>query len=157
MTYLGWLYRWGTPITLIGDDTDQIANARRELVRIGIDDVAGSATADLQRWNNGSGGVSSYRVADFAALATLDDRNAVRVLDVRREDEFTTAHVVGAVNIPVHELLERVAELDEADIWVHCASGYRASVAASLIDTIGKSVVLVDDTFERAMDLGLTT
>lgn len=156
VTYLGWLYRWGTPITLIGNDTDQIVDARRELVRIGIDDVAGSATADLQRWNN-SGGVSSYRVADFAALAALDDRTGVRVLDVRREDEFITAHVVGAVNIPVHELLERVAELDEADIWVHCASGYRASVAASLIDTLGKSVVLVDDTFERAVDLGLTT
>lgn len=156
VTYLGWLYRWGTPITLIGDHRDQIADARRELVRIGIDDVTGSATADVEQWS-GSGSVSSYRVADFAALAGLENRGAVRVLDVRREDEYSSAHVVDAVNIPVHELLTRAAEIGDADIWVHCASGYRASVAASLLDTVGKSVVLVDDEFDSAVDLGLTT
>ena len=37
VTYLGWLYTWGVPLTLIGDDHDQIAAAQRELVRIGVD------------------------------------------------------------------------------------------------------------------------
>jgi rhodanese-related sulfurtransferase len=36
---------------------------------------------------------------------------------------------------------------------VHCASGYRASIAASLLDRAGRDVVLIDDDFENAKDL----
>ena len=53
VTYLGWLYTWGAPLTLIGDDHDQIAAAQRELVRIGVDNVAGSAVGDVSRFANG--------------------------------------------------------------------------------------------------------
>jgi hydroxyacylglutathione hydrolase len=155
VTYLGWLYRWGVPLTLIGDDEDQIAEARRELVRIGIDDVDGSAAITPDRWS-GIDGLASYPVSDFAALAK-HDRTGVSVLDVRRADEFSAEHVTGAVNIPVHELLNRIADLDGEQIWVHCASGYRASVGAALLDSAGKDVVLIDDSFDNAVELGLTT
>ena len=155
LTYLGWLYRWGSPITLIGDDRDQIAEARRELVRIGIDEVDGSATADLNHWSR-TGAIDSYRVADFEALAGVGDRDGLSIVDVRREDEFSSAHISGAVNIPVHTLLDRLDELGDREIWVHCASGYRASVAASVLDGAGKNVVLLDDTFDSAVELGLT-
>ena len=57
------------------------------------------------------------------------------VLDVRRDDEFQESHVPKAINIPVHELAERLDELPAGEIWVHCASGYRASVAASILDS----------------------
>jgi hydroxyacylglutathione hydrolase len=156
VTYLGWLYRGGSPLTLIGDDEDQIADAIRELVRIGIDDVGGSAAIPPDRWS-GIDGLASYPVSDFAALAQQHDRTGVSVLDVRRADEFSAEHVTGAVNIPVHELLNRIADLDGKQIWVHCASGYRASVGAALLDSAGKDVVLIDDSFDNAVELGLTT
>jgi hydroxyacylglutathione hydrolase len=155
VTYIGWLYRWGAPLTLIGDDENQIADATRELVRIGIDDVDGSATVESDRWSE-IDALSSYPVADFSALAATDDRDGLQILDVRRADEFAEGHVWGAVNIPVHELLDRLAELNDKKIWVHCASGYRASVAASLLDGAGKEVVLIDDNFDHAVELGLT-
>ncbi|OYW43894.1 hypothetical protein B7Z28_00455, partial [Candidatus Saccharibacteria bacterium 32-45-3] len=62
------------------------------------------------------------------------------------------------VNIPLHELMTQMEKLpkDKA-IWVHCASGYRASIAASLIDRSGRTPVLVDDTFEHAIELGLAS
>ncbi len=75
---------------------------------------------------------------------------------MRREDAFSAAHINGAVNIPVHTLLDRLDDLGDEEIWVHCASGYRASVAASLLDGAGKTVVLLDDTFDSAVELGLT-
>jgi glyoxylase-like metal-dependent hydrolase (beta-lactamase superfamily II)/rhodanese-related sulfurtransferase len=155
VTYVGWLYRWGAPLTLIGDDESQIADATRELVRIGIDGVGGSATIDPDGWR-GINELSSYPVADFNALAAVDDRDGLQILDVRRADEFSAGHVAGAVNIPVHELPDRLAELNGRKIWVHCASGYRASVAASLLDGAGKQVVLIDDNFDNAVALGLT-
>jgi rhodanese-related sulfurtransferase len=41
-------------------------------------------------------------------------------------------------------------------VWVHCASGYRSSIAASYLDRAGISVVLIDDDFDNAVKLGLT-
>ncbi|MDT5007209.1 MAG: hypothetical protein QOJ24_4385 [Mycobacterium sp.] len=153
VTYLGWLHPWGTPLTLIGEDEDQIADARRELARIGVDDIAGSA--DIQHVENAVA-VRSYRVADFVALAKAIGSGEMTVLDVRQPDEFTESHVQGAVNIPLHELIDRVNVLPVGEVWVHCASGYRASIAASILDRHGRDVVLIDDEFDRAAELNLT-
>jgi hydroxyacylglutathione hydrolase len=153
VTYLGWLHPWGTPLTLIGEDEDQIADARRELARIGVDDIAGSA--DIQHVENAVA-VRSYRVADFVALAKAFGSGEMTVLDVRQPDEFTESHVQGAVNIPLHELIDRVNVLPVGEVWVHCASGYRASIAASILDRHGRDVVLIDDEFDRAAELNLT-
>jgi hydroxyacylglutathione hydrolase len=153
VTYLGWLHPWGTPLTLIGEDEDQIADARRELARIGVDDIAGSA--DIQHVENAVA-VRSYRVADFVALAKAFGSGEMTVLDVRQPDEFTESHVQGAVNIPLHELIDRVNVLPAGEVWVHCASGYRASIAASILDRHGRDVVLIDDEFDRAAELNLT-
>jgi rhodanese-related sulfurtransferase len=43
----------------------------------------------------------------------------------------------------------------EGEVWVHCASGYRASVAASFIDAAGRPVVAIDDEFANAEKVGL--
>jgi hydroxyacylglutathione hydrolase len=155
VTYLGWLYRWGAPLTLIGEHEHQIAEAKRELVRIGIDDVGGSAAITPELWGE-IDGLASYPVSDFAALAQRD-RAGLSVLDVRRADEFSAEHVTGALNIPVHELPDRTSDLAGEQIWVHCASGYRASVGAALLAHAGKDVVLVDDSFDNAVELGLTS
>lgn len=156
VTYLGWLYAWGEPLTLIGDDADQIATARRGLVRIGVDDVRGAATGDIGKLA-GELGLRSYRVADFGELAAEMGRDEVAVLDVRRDEEFRDGHVHKAINIPVHELMRRLDELPNGEIWVHCASGYRASVAASILDKYGRATVLVDDNYGAAEELGLTS
>ena len=41
------------------------------------------------------------------------------------------------------------------EVWVHCAGGYRASVAASMLDTAGRTLVAIDDSFDNAADSGL--
>jgi rhodanese-related sulfurtransferase len=42
-------------------------------------------------------------------------------------------------------------------VWVHCAAGYRASIAASFLDAAGRTVVAVDDEYDRAARAGLPT
>jgi glyoxylase-like metal-dependent hydrolase (beta-lactamase superfamily II)/rhodanese-related sulfurtransferase len=153
VTYLGWLHPWGTGLTLIGEDESQIVDARRELARIGVDDIAGSA--DIEAVGNAAD-MRTYRVADFVALAKAVGSGEMTVLDVRQADEFADSHVRGAVNIPLHELIDRVNGLPGGEVWVHCASGYRASIAASILDRHGRDVVLIDDEFGRAADLNLT-
>jgi rhodanese-related sulfurtransferase len=79
----------------------------------------------------------------------------VVVLDVRRGDEHDAARIGGAVNIPLHELLHRLADVPAGEIWVHCAGGYRASVAASMLDAAGRSIVAIEDSFDNAAQAGL--
>ena len=150
-TYLGWTLRWGTPVTLVGDTTEQVAEAQRQMVRIGIDRPAGSAEGGIDTWAAG-GEVRSYRNATFADLADTRADDAVVVLDVRRDDEFAEGRIDGAVHIPLHELEERLDEVPDGTVWVHCASGYRASIAASLLDRAGRSVVAIDDEWAAAAE-----
>lgn len=154
VTYLGWLYSWGSPLTLIGDSESQIADARRELARIGVDNLTGSAVGEVHTLTAGTP-LRSYRVADFADLAeALGTRRPV-VLDVRQRGEFDGGHIPDALNIPLHEISRRIDEVPGGEVWVHCASGYRSSIAASLIDRADRAVVLIDDDFEKAENLGL--
>jgi hydroxyacylglutathione hydrolase len=157
VTYLGWLYHCGTPLTLIGENEEQILEARRELVRIGIDHLAGAATGDITALAGGEQ-LRSYRVSDFAGLAERmaaadDPRNQqgpVQILDARRNDERARGGVRGSLHIPLHELSERIDEVPTGEVWVYCGSGYRASVAASVLDGPGRAVVLVDDSYGNA-------
>ena len=48
-TYLGWLIPWGTPLTLLGESAEDVTEAQRELVRIGIDRPAAHATGGPDR------------------------------------------------------------------------------------------------------------
>lgn len=156
VAYLGWLYDWGEPLTLIGESTNQIAEARRELVRIGIDELEGAAVGEVGSLSAGAE-LRSYRVASFTDLAEVVESADLTILDVRQQPEFESGHIPGAVNIPLHKLIERMSDVPEGEVWVHCASGYRSSIAASLIDRPGRTVVLVDDEYENAEKLQLTT
>jgi hydroxyacylglutathione hydrolase len=40
-------------------------------------------------------------------------------------------------------------------VWVHCAGGYRASVAASFLSAAGRALVAIDDTFDNAREVDL--
>ncbi|OBG57424.1 rhodanese-like domain-containing protein [Mycobacterium sp. E735] len=157
VNYVGWLYAWGAPLTLIGEDADQVAEAQRELARIGVDRLTGSATGDIRELTAGSE-LRSYRVASFEDVVEALDDARVLVLDVRQAGEFDGGHVRDAVNVALHELPQRLGELPEdRELWIHCASGYRASIAAALLDRQGRDVVLIDDEYDNAEKLGITT
>lgn len=151
VTYLGWLYRYGTPLTLIGESEEQIADARRELVRIGVD-LVGAAVGDIATLADGRP-LRSYPVSDFAGLAVAMRRGPVRVLDARRNDERAGGYVRGSQHIPLHALAERIAEVPDGQVWVYCASGYRSSIAASVLDRPGRQVVLVNDSYDDAVKI----
>jgi hydroxyacylglutathione hydrolase len=154
VTYLGWTIRWGTPVTLVGDTRADVAEAQRQLARIGIDHPSGAATGGLDVWGAG-GELRSYRSATFADLPTDRDDGDVVVLDVRRHDEWRDGHLDGAIHIPLDELEDRIDEVPRhVPVWVHCESGFRASIAASLLDRDGCEVVVIHDDWGHGADLG---
>jgi len=153
-TYLSWLIPWGTPLTLLGHTPEQIAEAQRELTRIGIDRPAAAAVGHPEQWAGGRA-LRSYPVADFADLEAIRHHRDVVILDVRRDQEWDASHLTGAVHIPIHQLPSRLADVPEGEVWVHCEAGYRASVATSILDAAGRAVVAVDDEYARAVGAGV--
>jgi len=149
VTYLGWLIPWGTPLTLIGANSKQVAEVQRELVRIGIDRPAAQTTAPVEKLA-ADRPLARYRTASFADLAQARRDGEVHVLDVRRDTEWNDSHLDGAQHIPLHCLPDRVDEIPSGTVWVHCASGFRAAIAASLLDAAGKDVIAIDDDFTQA-------
>ena len=152
-TYLGWLIPWGTPLTLLGQGPEQVAEAQRELVRIGIHGLAAAATGRPDAWT-GSQPLRSYPVADFAAWlwsAAIAMSSSWTSAAIRNGAPPTSAAplIFPCTSCP------RLAEVPAGEVWVHCEAGYRASVAASFLDAAGRTVVAVDDEYHRAAAAGL--
>ncbi|MGW4197732.1 rhodanese-like domain-containing protein [Streptomyces sp. NPDC005004] len=163
-TYLAWLIPWGKPVTLLAASPEQLATAQRELVRVGIDRPAAAATGEPEGWV--TDGLVSFPRATFADLAARPDAHSDAdpsrhpgprpvVLDVRRDSERAAAFIDGSVHIPLHTLPRRLREVPEGRVWVHCAGGMRAAIAASLLHAVGREVVAIDDGFDAAERAGL--
>ena len=162
VTYLGWLIDWGTPITMLGDDQGQIQLMQRELVRIGIDRPSGYAVGEPASWSTAPADVASYPRIDHAVLAReVAAQPELPLLDVRRRSEFNDGHVRGATNIALHELPAQMAAVvalgaqHPEPLRVYCGSGFRASIACSMLSNAGVKVVHVDDDFANAALAGL--
>ena len=158
VTYLGWILPYDATITLLGESPEQVAEAQREMVRIGLGPAA-MATGKPEDWAAGAP-LGSFPVTDFAGMADElrehPDRDHV-VLDVRRGSEFDARHIEGAVNVPVHAVLAHLESIPHRTLYVHCAGGYRAGLVASILASRGHDVVAIDDSFdESAEQAGLT-
>ncbi|MGY3318916.1 MBL fold metallo-hydrolase [Arthrobacter sp. TE12232] len=151
-TYLGWVLPWGEPLTLVGSQ-EGIEKAIRDLSRIGIESPDAAVGTDPHALAP-QAALASYPRVDWGGVLTGRAAGDT-VLDVRRADEFAASRVVGAVNIPLHELLLRLEDVPAGKLWVHCTSGYRAGVAASLLQRAGRDVVHIDARFADAGPAGI--
>ncbi|HEX6981746.1 MAG TPA: MBL fold metallo-hydrolase [Balneolaceae bacterium] len=135
-------------------DEENVEVAVRDLVRIGLDDIAGYITPDeLEAYHQKEDGLESIETINFEKTAELLKNDENRVLDVRRITEYNEGHIAGAENIAHTRLADRADELDKSKTWlVHCKSGGRASVAAALLDSEGYKVKYIKDKIEKWPD-----
>jgi hydroxyacylglutathione hydrolase len=143
-SYLGWVIPWQTPIILLSEQEAPAVRAQRDLTRIGIDRPAGRYLGPLANVPGAPEPVS-YPVQSFADLPDPRVDHDVMVLDVRRNDEWKAGHIPGAIHMPLPDVLDHAHELPDRQLWVHCAAGFRASIAASLLRRAGHRVVLIND------------
>jgi hydroxyacylglutathione hydrolase len=142
--WVGWIIERGRPLILAGGSPKQLADAHRQLLRIGYDNVAGALDGGLDAWRAAGLPTSSFEVAEIEDLASwVLSAEPMTVLDVRDDDEWTHGHVPGAVHLYVPDVEHHAHELpSEAPIAVHCASGYRAGIAASILERAGFSRII---------------
>ena len=146
-TYLGWIVDRDREVVLLTRNEEEALEASRQLARISYDSVVGfhlmpnAAAVEVPR---------TLSVAKFADLDQVRHKDSVAILDVRRNDERRNSFIQGSVHIPIHELPDRLGELDglrDKEIWVHCAGGYRATLASSILANAGHAVVCVNDDY----------
>ena len=131
---------------------DEVEEAVRDLVRVGLDRVVGWASpGELAGFESAGGALATIEVIDFDEVGRRLPDPGVQVLDVRRATEFAEARIDGAANIAHTRLACRLGELPrDRQLLVHCLSGARASAAVSLLAREGFRVAAVNDIFTQA-------
>ena len=144
-TYVGWLLPFDAPIALVLDPEQDATEAVRQLARIGFDTVRG-VLPGVRAWDAEDRPIGRFARAGIADLrAALSTSEPPRVLDVRQPDEWRGGTIPGSIARFVADLADPELWLpDGGPTWVVCASGFRASIAASLLAAAGREVVAVD-------------
>jgi len=138
--WAGSLLPFDKPIILVTDPGKERETVIR-LARVGFAQMRGYLDGGFPGWK------SSGEPVDMVINVDADEfvmdipfEKRLRIVDVRREAEFADGHVAGALSIPLETLTDpgTMADFDDKDnIYIHCASGYRSMVAASLFKRQG--------------------
>ena len=137
-TWLGWVVPVDRPIVLVLERPSDWDEAIRQALRIGAEGaIVGHLRGGYSAWPDSGGPQESNGRLTVDELATQLDRGGAEaplVIDVRQANEYATGHVPGSVHITAGALPDRLAELPlDRPIATICASGLRASVAASIL------------------------
>jgi glyoxylase-like metal-dependent hydrolase (beta-lactamase superfamily II)/rhodanese-related sulfurtransferase len=137
-TWAGTVLNREKPIVIIAEPGRQEEAATR-LGRIGFDQVAGYLREGIRTLETRPDLVDgTERVAPVFLAEELTSATPPLVLDVRSRKEWQSRRIEGSVNIPLNHLRERLQELPRGrKILVHCAGGYRSSIAASMLQQHG--------------------
>lgn len=144
------------PIYLI-IDKNRVSEAVRDLINVGLDNIAGyAALEDFEDYKNQGGEIEKTEYTSFEKAADILKSNNMQVVDVRKRSEFVEGHVKGAINVPHTRLLERLDEVPESGtLLVHCSAGGRSAVAAALLQRYGRDVLYVDGEISDLTKTGL--
>jgi hydroxyacylglutathione hydrolase len=142
-TWVGWMVQPEQQILLVVENEGDISHAAEHLFRLGYDNVAGYLHGGMTTWQNAALPLDHLSEWTVHELNCRKDEPRVTVLDVRAENEWIEGHVPGAHHIYVPHLEGRLDELDrDQTIAVYCGSGYRASIAASILKKRGFPTVV---------------
>jgi hydroxyacylglutathione hydrolase len=144
-TYVGWLLPFDAPILLVLPDPGEHAmmhDAVMQLARIGFDRVEGYLEGGITAWEESGRTVQNFGLCDVDDVChAVINGETPYLLDVRQQLEWEAGHVPDSQHIFVGELPHRISEVpDDRTIWIACASGYRATMAGSLLAREGRDV-----------------
>lgn len=116
------------------------------LSRVGYDNVIGYLQGGIENWKASGKEIDSIQSISSAELAAIYDNNpSIQILDVRKQSEFLSEHIVQAQNVPLDTINDNMQELDKNNTYyVHCAGGYRSMIFISILRARG---------FEKLIDV----
>jgi len=140
-TWLGWVVDADQPVILLVEDADALDDLARQALRIGFESMVGYIDGGLHAWRASGRTVEVGSAVDVGRLATQlsgGGPDAPLVIDVRQASEYEAGHVPGSRHIGAGELPSVLDGLPrDRPIATICASGFRASIAASMLRVAG--------------------
>ena len=122
------------------------------LARVGYDNSIGYLEGGFKSWLAADEDVETVQEVNVTDMAELY-KSDINILDVRRESEFASQHVVGAVNFPLDFINRNMSLLDRnKKYFLHCMGGYRSMSAISILKARGfEKLVNVEGGFNQLM------
>ncbi|HEV2489348.1 MAG TPA: rhodanese-like domain-containing protein [Candidatus Acidoferrales bacterium] len=127
-------------IILVAEDPERLQESQMRLARVGIEKVEGFLDGGMQVWEKA--GLKTAQVPEISVLdlaRAIGEKNGdLQVIDVRKAAEWEAGHIEQARLKPLDQLRNLLSDLDpQRPIAVHCKSGYRSSIATSLLEEAG--------------------
>jgi len=143
-SWAGALVGLETDIVLVAGNAERAAESRMRLARVGIERVAGYLAGGIEAWQRETRPIARLERITVQELDRLRRENAgLQIVDVRRDGEWEEGHLEGARLLPLNQLANTMRELDRGRlVAVHCKSGYRSAIAASMLLRSGFNHVL---------------
>ena len=109
------------------------------LSRVGYDNVIGYLQGGIENWKASGKEIDTIQSINSAELAAIYENNpSIQILDVRKQSEFLSEHIVQAKNVPLDTINDNMQELDKSKTYyVHCAGGYRSMIFISILRARG--------------------
>ena len=108
------------------------------LARVGYDNVMGILKGGIPAWKAEGKEVDTIERIDAEEFAKRFNAGKLRVVDVRKDGEYTAEHVDGAWHASLQYINQNLAAFSKDETnYVHCAGGYRSMIAASLLKARG--------------------
>ncbi|MBL1214724.1 MAG: MBL fold metallo-hydrolase [Ignavibacteriae bacterium] len=131
-TWSGWILDYENNFILIAPE-HRIEDLTKALIRIGLDNVYGYLP-DIDVWRNAGNELEVLKQMTVCDLHDNQSSGEQIILDVRGISEYQESHIEGAVNIHVGYLKDNLEKLPkDKEIVIHCMTGIRSSLAASIL------------------------
>jgi hydroxyacylglutathione hydrolase len=140
---------------IVAESPEKAEEARTRLARVGLEQVREYLEGGVDAWRQA--GFELERLPQVTAAELGSRPPQLQVLDVRREPEWVSGHIAGAHFWPLDRFPAALPPLDpQAPLAVHCKSGYRSSIACSLLLRAGfRNLVNVVGGFDSWQQAGL--
>jgi hydroxyacylglutathione hydrolase len=134
--WAGWMLDPNEPILLVLESDEDLEKIVRLFIRTGYTKFAGYLIGGMRAWQGA--GFPMEKLGQMTVHELNGRKSSLQIVDVRGPGEWKKGHVPGARHIFVPELRKRVGELDRnKPTVVYCGSGYRSSIAASILKQEG--------------------
>lgn len=121
-----------TPIVFLAEPGKEEEVVIR-LSRVGYDNALGFLQNGIETWRNAGENIETIKQVTAEEFVQVFEKGA-NLLDVRKESEFDSQHIIGATNFPLDFINTNINNLDKKSKWfVHCAGGYRSMIATSIL------------------------
>jgi hydroxyacylglutathione hydrolase len=144
-TWAGWVLPYDKRLVIVPEDANDMPEVVTHLIRVGLDEIQGYMEDGMDAWEN-----QGFEIAHLETMSVQELDSRLRqsangrpfVLDVRTETEWKGGHIDGALHVHGGVLKDRYQEVPkDRPVAVICGTGYRGSIAASFLQSLGYTQV----------------